>query len=120
MSSVAAGLELRRYAPSGSPPSVAATEPVPLTFLFNFVKPYRVRVVSTSGGNHVPTSYHYRHRAIDVAGSAESMDAVARAALNHPQAFREVFYDPLGKYVKNGVVRHGAIGGHADHVHLAR
>jgi hypothetical protein len=95
-------------------------EPVPLTFLFNFVKPYRVRVTSTSGGAHVPGSYHYVYRAIDVSGTAEEMRRLARDACERPWAFREVFYDPLGRYVKNGTVRQGKLGGHQDHVHLAR
>jgi hypothetical protein len=41
-------------------------------------------------------------------------------ALSTPQSFREAFYDPVGRYIKNGVVRKGAIGNHHDHVHLAR
>ena len=32
---------------------------------------------------------------------------------------RELFYDPMGRYVKNGMMYQGAIGGHSDHVHLA-
>lgn len=95
-------------------------EPVPLTFLVNFIKPYRVRVTSTSGGAHVIGSYHYVHRAIDVTGTEDEMRKLAAAALSRPQAFREVFHDPMGRYVKNGRVRLGKIGGHADHVHLAR
>jgi len=95
-------------------------EPVPLTWLFNFCRPFGVRVTSTSGGRHVVGSYHYVHRAVDVVGTEEQMMKLARAALERPQAFREVFYDPLEKYVKNGRVRVGHIGGHTDHVHLAR
>ena len=96
------------------------SEPVPLTWLFNYVKPYAVRVTSTSGGNHVPSSYHWVHRAVDVVGSAAEMSKLHRSALARPQLFREAFYDPTGKYVKNGVVRSGKVGGHSDHVHLAR
>jgi hypothetical protein len=96
------------------------SEPVPLTFLVNFVRPFAVRVTSTSGGAHVVGSYHYVHRAIDVVGTAAEMEKLARAAVGRPHAFREVFYDPLGRYVKNGQVRLGHIGGHRDHVHLAR
>lgn len=95
-------------------------EPVPLTFLFNFARPYKVRVSSTYGGRHVVGSYHYVHRAVDFTGTEEEMRRLARAACSRPHAFREVFYDPLGRYVKNGVVKHGRIGGHSDHVHLAR
>jgi hypothetical protein len=95
-------------------------EPVPLTWLLNFVRPYNVRIGSTYGGNHVPNSWHYKYRAIDVYGPADVMMRLARAAVLRPKDFKEVFYDPLGRYVKNGVVRQGAIGGHKDHVHLAR
>lgn len=97
-----------------------ADEPVALTWLFNFVTPHRVRVASTSGGNHVPTSYHYRYRAIDVIGPHEALQALMRRAVLHHHEFREAFYDPYGRFVKNGEVHLGAIGGHDDHVHLAR
>lgn len=95
-------------------------EPVPLTWLFNFVRPHRVSIASTSGGNHVPTSYHYRYRAVDVIGSPAAMHALMTRAVQRHQEFREAFYDPFGRYVKNGEIRQGAIGGHSDHVHLAR
>jgi len=48
------------------------------------------------------------------------MEAVHAKALRNPKSFVEAFYDPAGRYVKNGVVRLGTIGGHSDHVHLAR
>jgi hypothetical protein len=99
---------------------VAAPEPTPLTWLINFIKPFRVVVTSTYGGNHVPSSWHYHHRAIDVAGSQQEMARLHRAALRNPSAFKEAFYDPSGKYIKNGQLRLGKIGGHSDHVHLAR
>lgn len=99
---------------------MARAEPVPLTWLFNFVKPFAVRVTSTSGGAHVPSSFHYEHRAIDVAGPPAVMRQLARIALQNPHQFREVFHDPMHEYVKNGVKRRGQVGGHDDHVHLAR
>jgi hypothetical protein len=99
---------------------VAHAEPVPLTWLFNYVRPYAVRITSTSGGAHVPSSFHYIHRAIDVVGPPGEMRKLARNALATPKLFREVFYDPMGRYVKNGEVKRGQIGGHNDHVHLAR
>lgn len=95
-------------------------EPVPLTWLVNFAAPYGLRIGSTYGGNHVPSSYHYRYRAIDCYGAPSAMRALAASALRRPREFREVFYDPMGRYVKNGEVRQGSIGGHGDHVHLAR
>jgi hypothetical protein len=91
-----------------------------LSFLKRFVAPFGVTVTSTTGGKHVKGSYHYKARAVDVSGSPEQMLAAARAALRDPTQFREVFYDPLGVYVKNGRVYRGAIGGHSDHVHIAR
>lgn len=100
--------------------TVGRAEPQPLTWLFNFVRPYRVKVTSTSGGNHVPSSYHWVHRAIDVAGTPVAMRALHASALRNPRDFREAFYDPAGRYVKNGRVVQGKIGGHTDHVHLAR
>jgi hypothetical protein len=95
-------------------------EPVPMTWLINFLQPFAVRVSSTSGGRHVPTSYHWRHRAVDVVAPHQELMRVMRAAFGQPHAFREAFYDPMGRYIKNGVIRPGQIGGHGDHVHLAR
>jgi hypothetical protein len=95
-------------------------EPTPLTWLLNFARPFGVRVTSTYGGAHVPSSYHYIYRAIDVAGTRPQMAALYRAALARPHAFREAFWDPAGRYVKNGEVKVGHVGGHTDHVHLAR
>jgi hypothetical protein len=96
------------------------TEPVPLTWLFNYVRPFSVRVTSTSGGRHVPSSFHYIHRAVDVAGPAPELARLFRQVLRHPGLFTEAFYDPAGRYVKRGVIHRGSIGGHTDHVHLAR
>jgi len=48
------------------------------------------------------------------------MRQLARIALQNPHQFREVFHDPMHEYVKNGVKRRGQVGGHNDHVHLAR
>src|SRR3954463_6205222 len=95
-------------------------EPGRLTWLVTFAAPFNLRVGSTYGGNHVIGSYHYRYRAIDGYGPEEAMRACAAAAFRRPSDFREVFHDPLGRYVKNGEVRLGKIGGHEDHVHLAR
>lgn len=53
-------------------------------------------------------------------GSPERMMALMKRALSTPQSFREAFYDPAGRYIKNGRIIPGAIGGHRDHVHLAR
>lgn len=108
----------------GSPGPARVRPPKPgqstLNWLRNFASPYGLTVTSTTGGKHVPGSYHYKARAVDLAGTPSEMLAVAREALRNPGRFREMFYDPLGFYIKNGKVYRGAIGGHSDHVHLAR
>lgn len=91
-----------------------------MTWLINFVHPFKVRVTSTSGGNHVPNSWHYQHRAIDVVGTEAELERLMRAAVMRADFFREAFYDPFGRFVKNGRVHLGKVGGHADHLHLAR
>lgn len=92
----------------------------PLAWLFNFLHGYDVVITCTSSGKHVPTSWHYKHRAVDVIGQAHELRRIMRDVFEHPAWFLEAFYDPMGRYVKNGTVRLGAIGGHGDHVHLAR
>lgn len=106
-------------APLTSPPRPPRTAK-PLSFLKQFVAPFGVTITSTTGGKHVKGSYHYKARAVDLSGSPDKMMALARAALQQPQLFREMFYGPAGFYIKNGRVYKGDIGGHDDHVHLAR
>jgi hypothetical protein len=53
-------------------------------------------------------------------GPPEEMMRLMRKALSTPASFREAFYDPAGRFIKNGRVHKGAIGGHRDHIHLAR
>lgn len=93
---------------------------MPLTWLFNFARHFNLNCSSTSGGKHVAGSYHYAHRAMDLYGPDAEMKRCMRAALARHREFREAFHDPMGRYVKNGEVRLGEIGGHMDHVHLAR
>jgi hypothetical protein len=76
-------------------------------------------ITSTTGGQHVKGSYHYLGRAFDAAGLPSNMMSFARAMLGFAPQLLELFYDPLGKYVKNGSILPGAIGGHSDHVHTA-
>ena len=77
-------------------------------------------ITSTTGGKHAAGSWHYKGRAIDVAGSAEQMMHFFRAAAaKYGKNILELFYDPAGWYIKNGHKVGGAIGGHSDHVHLA-
>lgn len=72
-------------------------------------------ITSTTGGRHTPTSYHYKGRAVDVAGAPARMKQFYRemAQLNPTEAF----HDPVGG-IKNGR-NIGAIGGHGTHVHVA-
>jgi len=74
-----------------------------------------LRITSTTGGRHVPGSYHYKGRAIDVAGSPSAMAAFYREMAKLSPT--ECFYDPIGG-IKHGQ-NIGAIGGHSDHVHVA-
>jgi phage-related protein len=77
-----------------------------------------LQITSTTGGNHVANSWHYKGRAADVAGTPAQMAAFYRAALaRYGSHLLELFYDPIGA-IKNG---HSipAIGGHSDHVHIA-
>lgn len=74
-----------------------------------------LHITATTNGHHVKTSYHYRGRAFDAAGSPTAMRQFYREMSHtHPT---ELFYDPMGG-IKNGH-QIGAVGGHGNHVHLA-
>lgn len=77
----------------------------------------------TTGGRHTPTSYHYKGRAVDFGDATNSpakMRRLAAYARQHPEQFRELYYNPLGWGIKNGRVVQGLrIAGHDDHMHLA-
>jgi peptidoglycan hydrolase-like protein with peptidoglycan-binding domain len=86
-----------------------------LDFASDLARSMGLRITSTTGGKHTPGSYHYKARAIDVAGSPSQMAAYyRRLAGTRPT---ELFYDPVGG-IKHGN-NIGAIGGHRDHVHVA-
>ncbi|MBL8957588.1 MAG: peptidoglycan-binding protein [Myxococcaceae bacterium] len=72
-------------------------------------------ITSTTGGRHAPNSYHYRGRAVDVAGSPSVMRQFYREMSQLRPT--ELFHDPMGgmKHGRNI----GAIGGHGRHVHVA-
>lgn len=80
-------------------------------------------VTSTTGGTHVANSWHYKGRAFDASngtGPTPQMRAFALdAAKRWGSRLLELFYDPLGWYIKNGRRVQGSIGGHSNHVHLA-
>ncbi len=109
---------------ASSPPSEPRAAPGgggnPLSFLKGLAGEYGLTVTSTTEGTHVPGSYHYKKRAVDYGGDSARMMRLMQYALKHPGEFREAFYDPAGVYIKNGKVYRGSIGGHSDHVHLAR
>lgn len=86
-----------------------------LAYAKNRARAIGLYITSTTGGKHTKGSYHYRGRAIDVAGSGAKMAQFYREM--HTMRPTELFYDPLGgvKYGRDI----GAIGGHGDHVHVA-
>lgn len=86
-----------------------------LDYAASLAKSLGLRITSTTGGTHAKNSYHYKGRAIDVAGSSAQMAKFYRLLAGTKPT--EMFYDPLGG-IKNGR-NIGAIGGHRDHVHIA-
>lgn len=79
---------------------------------------FHLTITSTTGGTHVPTSWHYKGRAFDAAGKASDMAAFWEyARTTYGSELLELFYDPKGA-IKNGA-KIAAIGGHSDHVHVA-
>lgn len=70
---------------------------------------------------HTDGSYHYKDQAIDVSGSPDLMNKFFHAVESKWQGkgLAELFYDPVGYYIKYDQRVPGAIGGHSDHVHAA-
>ena len=86
-----------------------------LDYAANLARQMGLTITSTTGGKHTPGSYHYKGRAIDVAGSPSVMkEYYRRLAGTNPT---ELFHDPMGG-IKHGR-NIGAIGGHGRHVHVA-
>lgn len=86
-----------------------------LDYATNLARQMGLTITSTTGGKHTPGSYHYRGRAIDVAGDPATMGRFYdRLRGTNPT---ELFHDPKGG-IKNGQSI-GAIGGHGRHVHVA-
>jgi len=66
-----------------------------------------------------PTSLHLSDRARDLGGTPENLRKAAEYAASHYGSnLGELFYDPLGYYVKKGKRVAGSIGGHGDHLHI--
>jgi hypothetical protein len=94
-----------------------------------YLRAKRIRIgpptpAQTTGGKHVPTSYHYHGTARDYGIHDSDAPAVARALrpiasqLNSPIA--ELFFSPLNIWYKHGHITLGSrIGGHQDHCHVA-
>lgn len=80
-------------------------------------------ITSTTGGTHAPGSYHYLGRAFDASNGSsptpEMMSYFMDASSKWGGSITELFYDPVGWYIKYGSKVPGAIGGHSDHVHTA-
>lgn len=109
------GTTSSRIETPASPLPANATHRQKLEHAMRRARELGLRITSTTGGRHTPTSYHYRGRAVDVAGSPERMAQYYRemARLNPT----ELFYDPIGG-IKHGR-QIGPIGGHRSHVHVA-
>lgn len=79
-------------------------------------------ITSTTGGTHAPGSYHYSGHAFDASngvGTPEERSYAIAAAQRWGSNILELFFDPLGWYIKDGQKVSGAIGDHSDHVHTA-
>lgn len=95
--------------------SASSSNSAKLAYAKRMAPKFGLVITSTSGGTHTPTSYHYRGRAIDVAGSRRDMARYYKAMKRLRPT--ELFYDPLGGIKYGHEI--GAIGGHGDHVHVA-
>lgn len=86
----------------------------------------RPTLVGTTGGNHVPGSFHYRGQALDRGDADNGGRAGCTAIYNlckpfadHPGApIIELFYNPAGTGWKYGKPI-GPVVNHNDHVHIA-
>jgi hypothetical protein len=63
-------------------------------------------------------SWHNSGHAVDVTPDAKGK-AFLTYAFAHPEQFKEVFFDPAGRSIKNGKIVNYTIGGHSDHIHFA-
>jgi hypothetical protein len=93
-----------------------------LAELERLAKRHGLAITSTTGGRHVPGSYHYQGRAFDAAGPPSAMARFARTvARRYGPHLAELFYQgPGGVNIDNGRRRpRGFVSGHTDHVHVA-
>jgi len=89
------------------------------------VKVGAASLAQSTGGTHVPTSYHYQGLARDY-GSNSNREAIAMALLalanGAAPVVIELFYSPLGIFYKNGkkfTPDDKLRRDHMDHVHVA-
>lgn len=75
-------------------------------------------VTSTTGGKHAPNSWHYKGRAIDLAGP--NMVLATKILHDAFPGAKELFHTYARAYqIKNGRPFPGVIPGHGNHIHLA-
>lgn len=118
---------------SGTPPSSGGNGKFPsgpnaalLTELSGIaVSRFHLRIGSTTGGNHVPGSYHYQGRAFDADGSEADMRAFAQFVFaQYGTRIAELIHNPGpaikdGKSVSGPIVYAAVWLGHRNHVHVA-
>lgn len=95
--------------------TASSSQTAKLAYAKKRAKELGLTITSTTGGTHTPGSYHYKGRAVDVAGSPAVMKQYYREMATLSPT--ELFHDPVGG-MKNGR-NIGAIGGHGRHVHVA-
>ena len=78
-------------------------------------------VTATTDGQHARNSYHYIHRAVDLASWNKRRMKRAQLAIRMVLGKRNLkeLFGPAGWYVKNGRVYRGHFPNHGDHVHVA-
>lgn len=83
----------------------------------------QLQITSTTGGNHAPDSYHYKGRAVDLAGA--NMDSIGTwIQQNLASRLTEGIHNPTlavkdGKIVSGPVLYAAVWEGHKDHIHVA-
>ena len=77
----------------------------------------------TTGGKHAPGSNHYKGTAIDLGDantSRRQFNQIAAYARQHPEQFKELYFNKLGWGIRNGKIVKGLkVAGHDDHMHMA-
>lgn len=112
----------KKFAAAGIGAALPPGAPANLQAAMQLATSMGLSITSTTGGEHAPGSYHYSGHAFDASNGTntpqERSYAIA-AAQRWGSNILELFFDPLGWYIKNGQKVSGAIGDHSDHVHTA-